>query len=252
MLQTNREIKKLTLYDIKKELTHPFADIRLKYTEPSRTDVFNWLSGETDNSLCVGMVVAARAFRHTERSVLCKLENGLMGFINYDNISDEREAAVNSTIPIGTTVHARILEINRDRFSLKLSCRGQDLDNDRFEYDKCEDLQKINKYLMLNELVAEREKEKEQAKNGMNPRLPILMQGITFVIEKPAVRNTWNVHHPLFKITDYKGAEQYLSDKPVGEVVIRPSSKATDHLTYSWKFAEGVYIHTGTYLLYIL
>jgi hypothetical protein len=39
-----------------------------------KKEIFNWLTGETDNTLAVGMVVAARAFRQTERSVLCRLE----------------------------------------------------------------------------------------------------------------------------------------------------------------------------------
>lgn len=129
MLESNREIKKLTLYDIKKELTHPYADIR-KSSQPTQSgmfpssslplyvvhppsDIFNWLTGETEQTLQVGMIVAARAFHHTERSVLCRLENGLMGFVNSENISDDREAAASSTIPIGMTVHARVLQIEK-------------------------------------------------------------------------------------------------------------------------------------------
>ena len=105
MLESSGEIKRMTLYDIKKELTHQFADIRTKYTDPSPNgtytfsfvtsfplcppsllspslllsyvilaDIFRWLTGETDETLAIGVVVAARAFRQTERSVLCRLE----------------------------------------------------------------------------------------------------------------------------------------------------------------------------------
>jgi transcription elongation factor SPT6 len=37
-------------------------------------------------------------------------------------------------------------------------------------------------------------------------------------------------------------AERYLSSKPIGEVVFRPSSKP-DHLSITWKLAEATYIH---------
>eukprot|EP00026_Physarum_polycephalum_P000177 Phypoly_transcript_00177.p1 GENE.Phypoly_transcript_00177~~Phypoly_transcript_00177.p1 ORF type:complete len:1792 (+),score=500.68 Phypoly_transcript_00177:82-5457(+) len=221
MLESSGEIKKMTLYDIKKELTHQFADIRTKYTDPTNVDIFHWLTGETDNSLAAGMIIAARAFRQSERSVLCRLESGLIGFINSENVSDDREAASSSTIAVGQTVHARVLSIDKDKFSLRLSCRGSDLDNPKWEYDKYEELKKLNKFLVI-ELEPNKDEPKKEAVR----------------------RTTWNVHHPLFQDTDFIGAEKFLADKPIGEVVIRPSSKAPDHLTFSWKFFDGVYIHT--------
>jgi len=43
-------------------------------------------------------------------------------------------------------------------------------------------------------------------------------------------------------------AEEYLKDKPVGEVVFRPSGLGFDHLTMTFKLAEGVCCHVGLLL----
>ncbi len=48
----------------------------------------------------------------------------------------------------------------RDRFSLKLSCRGSDLDNARWDYDKYEDLKRKNQYLIIDLLAEQLAKEK--------------------------------------------------------------------------------------------
>lgn len=46
--------------------------------------------------------------------------SGLVGFINSENISDDRDAASSSTIPVGMTVHARVLNIDKYAPSLLL------------------------------------------------------------------------------------------------------------------------------------
>jgi transcription elongation factor SPT6 len=51
------------------------------------------------------------------------------------------------------------------------------------------------------------------------------------------------IKHPLFRNCLRPGAEQYLADKEVGEVVIRPSSKGADHVTITVKFYEGRFMH---------
>lgn len=38
-------------------------------------------------------------------------------------------------------------------------------------------------------------------------------------------------------------ATDFLQDKMVGDFVIRPSSKGTDHLNITWKFYENVLVH---------
>lgn len=155
----------MTLYDIKKELTHPYADIRTGYTEPAVNDLFVWLTGETDSTLQEGTIVSARAFKHSDRSVICRLESGLIGYIATENISDESNAQEASTIPIGMTVHARVLEVDKEKFSCRLSCRGSDLDPVNWDYKKCNAWRELNPYLQLDPDVER--KAKELPVNGM-------------------------------------------------------------------------------------
>jgi transcription elongation factor SPT6 len=58
-----------------------------------------------------------------------------------------------------------------------------------------------------------------------------------------AGRTTRVVKHPLFKPFNSKQAEEYLASQSRGDVVIRPSSKGTDHLAVTWKVADGVFQH---------
>jgi hypothetical protein len=52
-----------------------------------------------------------------------------------------------------------------------------------------------------------------------------------------------SVIHPHFKNVDSKGAEQYLDKRDVGEYIIRPSASASDQLTITIKFYDGLYVH---------
>ena len=51
------------------------------------------------------------------------------------------------------------------------------------------------------------------------------------------------VKHPLFRPFNSTQAEEYLGSQAIGDAVIRPSSKGTDHLAVTWKVADGVYQH---------
>ena len=49
------------------------------------------------------------------------------------------------------------------------------------------------------------------------------------------------VEHPQFRNVEYKAAEAELASEevPDGEVIIRPSSKGSDHLTFTFKFHDA-------------
>jgi transcription elongation factor SPT6 len=51
------------------------------------------------------------------------------------------------------------------------------------------------------------------------------------------------IKHPLFRPFNSAQAEEYLGSQSRGDVVIRPSSKGTDHLAVTWKVADNVYQH---------
>lgn len=51
------------------------------------------------------------------------------------------------------------------------------------------------------------------------------------------------IDHPQFRDFDYSQAVSFLSDKPAGDLVIRPSSKGYDHLAITFKFSTNLYIN---------
>jgi transcription elongation factor SPT6 len=51
------------------------------------------------------------------------------------------------------------------------------------------------------------------------------------------------VNHPNWHIMNSGQAEQYLASQHRGDVVVRPSSKGSDHLAVTWKVDEDVYQH---------
>ena len=51
-----------------------------------------------------------------------------------------------------------------------------------------------------------------------------------------------NIDHPLFKNLSNVEAVEYLKGKPIGEVVIRPSSKGVTHVA-DIKFGEDTISH---------
>jgi transcription elongation factor SPT6 len=54
-----------------------------------------------------------------------------------------------------------------------------------------------------------------------------------------------NIYHPLFMNIDYREAESRLlsENKGAGEVIFRPSSKGSDHITITWAFTADSFKH---------
>lgn len=51
------------------------------------------------------------------------------------------------------------------------------------------------------------------------------------------------INHPKFKNMSLLAAQEYLSERDIGDFVIRPSSKGTDHLNITWKLASEKIVH---------
>eukprot|EP01132_Coremiostelium_polycephalum_P010934 gene10934-13392_t len=221
------KMKKL-LYLIKKELTSPFADIRNFYSPPTTDDIFFWLTGETDSTLRQGTMVSATTFRNSPEGVRCRLDNGLEGTITADNLSDSNDT---KTLPRGLTLNCRVLSIDKERFTVNLSCKPSDLDIRKWEDIIYHDLKKngSNPYLVLGELPASSSKPSTEKR-----KVPV----------KKLVKKVKRVViHPLWHSFTCLEAEKYLNDKPIGEAVLRPSSKGFDHITVTFKFWENIILH---------
>jgi len=118
----------------------------------------------------------------------------------------------------GQTVQAKILEIDRQKFSARLSLRDSLL---RIPYKRNLEIDPRIWDVLQESKDKEELREKDKA-TGRTQRV---------------------VKHPLFRPFNSTQAEEYLGSQAPGDAVIRASSKGNDHLAVTWKVADGVYQH---------
>jgi transcription elongation factor SPT6 len=119
-------------------------------------------------------------------------------------------------------IYCRVLKVDTDRFQAELSCRSSDLADREAQFRPPKD----RYYDFQNEEADLREDEAVKSSKTAKPSY---------------VRRV--IAHPSFHNITYKDAERMLQSVDQGEAIIRPSSKGSDHLTVTWKVAEGIYQH---------
>jgi len=184
--------------------------------------LFDCLTGTTEENFCKGMVVNVRVLSYSRDNNAfnvpviiegCELRSSLP---IRDIIGNQ--SADNFYVPEGTILTARIMEIEKSKFLIKLRADSRTLN------DKSQDPPKPNDYSLEDDPVETEDNDKKKAEKQVLSRVV--------------------VHH-LFKNITADEAEKYLSDpnKQIGEIVIRPSSRGYENLTLSWKFYDGLLIH---------
>lgn len=214
------EPKRQILEHIKLELQKPYYDRRQKYTRPTVDETFMMLTGETPETLREGFIVPVKITSLRNKIATCVLDSGLDGVIYVDDASDRRIMNVAEVLRQGSTINAKVRLIDKDKFVVNLSCKpsdtkpGSDIPLRRRPNDPYYDYQE-----------EARETERRRA------------------LQKKKEKEQRVVNHPLFQQLNYKEAEQFLSERQRGDLVIRPSSRGPDHIAITWKVDEGVYQH---------
>ncbi|KAI1500852.1 SH2 domain-containing protein [Biscogniauxia marginata] len=210
--------KRATLETIRAELQAPYEELRRNFSVLSADQIFVMLTGETKESLAEGMIVPVNIRLVKDDFAVAKLDCGIEGRIESHEVSHRSNVSIREVIHVGQTVQAKLVDLNRKDFLAKLTLREEALrkpfkkhnDHDRGTWDyRLED----------NDQDALREKDKV---TGRTQRV---------------------INHPLFRPFNSTQAEEYLGSQSSGDVVIRPSSKGNDHLTITWKVADGVFQH---------
>ncbi|XP_054155049.1 transcription elongation factor SPT6-like [Oppia nitens] len=265
-------LKTITLYDIRSELSNRYKDHRIPYRPPNAEEIFKMLTGETHDSFYTGKLVMGRVLRVARRKpksdqldqanpvrndetglwmcpfcsksdfpelsdvwnhfdagnclgqavgIMVRLDNGLMGLVTTKLISDKEVTDPLSRVTIGMTIHCRIVKIQVEKFSVDLTCRTSDLTDSNFQWRPPRD--KDFYYEAEDKDVRQEEQHKKR-------------QGRQSYVKRIIV-------HPAFHNIDFRQAEKLLSTMDQGEAIIRPSSKANDHLTLTWKVHNGVHHH---------
>ncbi|KAI7796472.1 transcription elongation factor SPT6 isoform X1 [Triplophysa rosa] len=262
--------KGITLYDIRAELSCRYKDLRAPYRPPNTEEVFNLLTKETPESFYIGKLITCvvtgiahrrpqgesydQAIRNDETGlwqcpfcqqdnfpelsevwnhfdsgscpgqaigVRTRLDNAVMGFIPTKFLSDKVVKHPEERVKVGMTVHCRIMKIDIEKFNVDLTCRTSDLSDKNNEWKLPKDT-----YYDFDAETDDVKQEEEHKKK---------LQRTTYIKRVIA--------HPSFHNINFKQAEKMMESMDQGDVVIRPSSKGENHLTVTWKVADGIYQH---------
>jgi transcription elongation factor SPT6 len=215
--------KRATLETIRAELIAPYEELRRSLSPTSSDEVFTMLTGETEESLVEGMIVPVTIRRVFQDHIECKLDSGLEGGIGAEHypegVGNERGMDPRSVYQPNQVVQAIVQFLNKRALTCQLSLR--------------EDL--LRKPYRKKHISTPGEWDEDQESDDKKSILK----------EKEAVsgRAQRVIKHPLFRPFNSAQAEEYLGSQSRGDVVIRPSSKGTDHLAVTWKVADHVYQH---------
>ncbi|KAI9319161.1 SH2 domain-containing protein [Dichotomocladium elegans] len=215
-----RAPKRQILEHIKLELQGPYHDRRNKYTRPTLDETFTMVTGETTDTLRQGFIVPVKIQTLRGKMANCVLDCGLEGVIYVDNASDSRVMNVSEVLRQGSTINAKVLHIDKEKFIVELSSKASETKPDsdiplrRSPFDKY--------YSHEDEALAIKE---QQAKR------------------KKSVRVQRTINHPLFRPFNYLEAEDFLRNRQRGDLVIRPSSRGSDHIAITWKVDDDMFQH---------
>ncbi|KAA1471105.1 transcription elongation factor Spt6 [Dentipellis sp. KUC8613] len=224
LMESGGERKRHVLNVIRSELIRPYFEARRPLQQPGEWEVLTMLSGETERTLRVGLIVSVLVLRTMRNSVTVRLDSGIEGIINSQYLADQAPASVEAVVKKGQTLPGVIIDVKldlaRDSFLIELSSRPTDVaaGDSQFRRVKRDDA--------WNHPQWERDKEMQARKKRAE-------------VEK----SRRVIKHPNFHNFNSSQAEAYLDKQQRGDVVIRPSSKGLNHLAVTWKVDDKLYQH---------
>jgi transcription elongation factor SPT6 len=213
--------KRSTLEAIRDEFNDPVEELRRPFNDKLRNAIiFTMLTGDTDESLQVGMNVPVSLKRIQDADLSGELDNGMTAIIEAGPHIDSGTSP-KMLYSMHQTVQAHIISIAREEFTVRVSLREDDVKKPFKRFDP-EKMYKYDEWDSRQEAADKRLLE-QKSETGM--------------------RATRVIKHSYFRPFNSKQAEEYLGSQNRGDVVVRPSSKGADHLAVTWKVADGVFQH---------
>lgn len=206
-----QRVSPLLLKDIKKELIKPFEDPRIPYEEPNLDTLFSLLTGETEQTLSVGLVITVTVSKITPTELHVKLDSGLTGTIEKAQFHDDPTKKFSDEVTVGQAVTCKVLSIDKEKFTVQLTSKKSQVDD--IIDDHMDHPNKDDPYF-------NKQKSKQTKKRN-----------------KPEATKR-AISHPYFKNITYLEAENELENAESGELLFRPSSKGLDHITLTFKFHD--------------
>ncbi|KAL3307184.1 Transcription elongation factor SPT6, partial [Cichlidogyrus casuarinus] len=152
------------------------------------------------------------------------MENGINGFVPL-KLTDLKVDEVMERYPEGSMLQARVTKIDIQRFNVELTCKDLDLKDERNMYRVQKDAYYDYELEASDEQKLREEEEKEKARAQRTPYVNRV------------------IFHPNFKNINFEQTCLLEPSMQPGDVIIRPSSKGSDHLTLSWKVDSGIMTH---------
>ncbi|KAK2711056.1 hypothetical protein QYM36_012282 [Artemia franciscana] len=264
--------KLIALYDIREELNNRYKDPRQPYRPPDTKEKFQLLIKESPDILHRGKLVQviltnftrrkpqrkhldhAKPVRNEETGLwqcpFCSkndypdlsevwshfdagdcqgtaqgiqvcMDNGISGFIPVKSLSDSEGTNPEERVKPGQLIYSRIMKVDEEKFKIICTSKTSDLvDKDHFwkpQRDPYYDTEAENK-----DLTKEEDFRKANSRQIYTKRVIV---------------------HPNFQNISYKEAEEKMALFDQGDVIVRPSSKGSNHLTVTWKVTDGIYQH---------
>ena len=210
--------KRATLETIRAELQQPYEELRRNFALLSTDEIFTMFTGETRDSLCLGMIVPMSIKRVNDDQIEGKLDCGVNATVEAQDISSRMDVPAKQLYAPHQTIQAKIMDLNRKALTAKVSLLEEQLRRPyRKEVDRMSD--------EWDDRQEAKDKDSLQTKQDV------------------AGRTQRVIKHPLFRSFNAAQAEEYLGSQAPGDVIIRPSSKGLDHLAVTWKVSDNVYQH---------
>ncbi|PFH54298.1 hypothetical protein AMATHDRAFT_135887 [Amanita thiersii Skay4041] len=225
LYEANNDQKRHTLNVIRDELVKPFTEQRDRFPLPTESEVLTMLSGETDRTLRPGLLISVLVMRLTKQAVNVRLDSGVEGIIEARWVADQIPNHTSDVVKKGQTIVAVIIAIQskiyeEDSFTVELSSRTEEIAKGDAHYRR----------VRQDEAWDHGRHEKDRELLDRKKRA-----------EVDRARRV--IKHPNFHNFNTAQAEAYLEKQQRGDVIIRPSSKGTNHLAVTWKVDHGLYQH---------
>ncbi|KAH9935008.1 transcription elongation factor Spt6 [Fomitopsis serialis] len=224
MYETNQDKKRHTLNVIRAELVRPFGEQRDKFVRPTPAEVLMMLTGETNRTLRVGLIVSVLVVRVKQSFVAVRLDSGIDGMITSQYIADDHISDASTVVKKGQTIQGVIIDVKlnlgSDSFWVELSSRPSDVSQGDSQYRRVRHDERWNHQQYDRDM--ELQARKKRAEVDRTRRV---------------------IKHPNFHNFNAQQAEQFLDQQQRGDVVIRPSSKGIDHLAVTWKVDDKLFQH---------
>ncbi|BGP16764.1 hypothetical protein JCM10213_002156 [Rhodosporidiobolus nylandii] len=215
--------KRLTLYNIRSELQHPFAEKRQPFEPPNPMELFTMFTGETTATLDQGLIIPVRVLRVSpDETVIVRLDCGIEGFVPPEFRTDGGALA---KLRPGQTLQAVVMDVRYKEMKVDLTTQ-----------ERLVDAGDAQRRFVPPDFYFDAERAAQAQKAASRQQ------------QKATGRIKRQIPHPNFQDISSGKAEEFLSSMQRGDCVVRPSSKE-DHIAVTWKVDDGIYQHIAVHEL---